>query len=411
MTILFKDFTPNRAMPERSLQLAKNIDDGIYDTHDEEEGRTLTALEVLEREDPSDDQPDWLRGTTALQRSFMAMNVRTRDDHQRGIRASTVGQLFDAGGGRGAVLFPLWIEQSCRDRQAAIFDRFYSSNQVGDGNNALRPHNLAAQITGDALRQSLLPLLVGSQELGDGRPYTSFHMSEDSTKTTMRRRTEFAPSAVYSLTASERTHKMEEFGIQLEISYKAMREYALPALQQHLNWIAQRNDLTKEQVAYEVHMSGDGSSAAATNTNVSSLTGGVAGAITLPQLLEFLRLYEGDGNYAPSIMIGTSAVLTVFDASTFGSAEHPTFGPLGLAMLGQASRPEARSVPPMYSRSYATANKGGFFDRATLRMVYTPLLVERDKVITGKFDVIVISEETNFDHLRDGGRRTLDVNN
>ena len=44
-------------------------------------------------------------------------------------------------------------------------------------------------------------------------------------------------------------------------------------------------------------------------------------------------------------------------------------------------------------------------------MVYTPLLVERDRVIDGQFEMIVISEETSFDHIRDGGRRTLDVAN
>lgn len=414
MTIVLKDWTPNRQMPERTLNLARNLDDGIFTTRDEDEDRDLTPLEVLERADPSEDQPDWLRDTTVLQRLMLAYGVRTRDDAARGLRASKVGDFFGAGGGRGALLFPLWMEQVCRDRMAASFEaanRFYSSNQVGDGNSALRPYALARQITADSLQQSILPLLVGMQELGDDRPYTSFHMSEDSTKTTMRRRTEFAPSAVYSLTGTERTHKLEEFGIQLDISYKALREYALPALQQHLTWVAQRNDRSKEQVAYEAHINGDGNSAAATNTNVTSLTGGAAGAITLPQLLEFLRLYEGDGNYAPSIMLGTSAVLSVFDASTFGSAEHPTFGPLVMAMLGQASRPEARSMPPMYARSYCTANKALFADRATLRMVYTPLLVERDRVIEGKFERIVISEETNFDHLRDGGRRTLDVQN
>lgn len=414
-TRTFRDWTPPAGVPERTLAVARNLDDGIFNQRDEELGRALTPLEVLEREDPSGvDLPDWLRGTTALQRQFLALGIRTRDDARRGIPASRVGEFFDAGGGRGALLFPLWMEQAMRDRMADMFEgaRFYASNQVGDGNSALRPHALARTITADSLQRSILPLLVGVQELGDGRPYTSFLMTEASGKTTMRRRTEFAPSAVYSLTGSERTHRLEEFGIELDISYKALREYALPALQQHLTWIAQRNDRNKEQVAYEAHINGDGNSAAATNTNVSSLTGGAASTVTYGNILEFLRLYEGDGDYAPTIGIGTSAVMVRFDQSTFGSGNYPTFGPLGIAMLAsQAARPEGRMVPPLYARSYCTANKMLFCDASTLRMVYTPLLVERDRVIDGKFEKIVISEETNFDHLRDGGRRTLDTEN
>ena len=78
-------------------------------------------------------------------------------------------------------------------------------------------------------------------------------------------------------------------------------------------------------------------------------------------------------------------------------------------LAGQGARPEERKFPPMYARSYATANKMLFADASTLRMKYSPLLVERDRVIDGRFEKIVISESTGFDHLRDGGRRTLDT--
>ena len=85
---------------------------------------------------------------------------------------------------------------------------------------------------------------------------------------------------------------------------------------------------------------------------VSSLTAGVANTVTYGNILEFLRLYESDGDYSPTIAVGTSAVVAKFDTSTFGSANAPTFGPLGIAMLaGQASRPESRLVPPMYARA------------------------------------------------------------
>jgi hypothetical protein len=322
--------------------------------------------------------------------------------------------MYEAGGGRGAVLFPLWIERGMRAAMVGALDtgRFYQSTGSTDGNSALRPHNLAARISADPLQRSILGLLVGVQEIGDGKPYTTFHMTNDSAKTRMRRIGEFAPPAVYSLTGTDRVKRLKEYAIEIDISYKALREYALPVLQQHLDYITQQNMKDKEQVAYEVHRDGDGSSAASTNTNVSSLTAGVANTVTYGNILEFLRLYESDGDYSPTIAIGTSAVVAKFDTSTFGSANAPTFGPLGIAMLaGQASRPESRLVPPMYARSYATANRMYFFDAATLRMVYTPVLVERDRVIDGRFEKIVISEETGFDHIRDGGRRSIDVAN
>lgn len=405
------EFSLSASLPQATQDLARNLDDGIFD---EEAKRGIGVCTLLEEQDDSRDLPadHPLRGTDAFQRLLMAYDVRTRDDFAAGRPASTVDQLFQAGGGRGALLFPVWCERVARERMQQSFDRFYSSTHVSDANGALRPHNLARTITGDDLQVSILPLLVGLMELGDGKPYSSFHMSEDANRTRMRRRGEFTRSAVYTLTGSERTHRFIETGIEIDISYKALREYALPALEMHIRWIGQRNDRDKEQVAYETHLLGDGSSAAATNTNVTSLSGGVAGSITTAQLLEFMRLYEADGNYAPSIALSLSAVMSIFDQSTFGSAEHPTFGPLSMAMLAsQAARPEARSIPPMYARSYSVSNKSLFADRATLRMKYVPLLVERDRVIDAKFEKIVITEETAFDHLRDGGRRTLDVNN
>jgi hypothetical protein len=146
---------------------------------------------------------------------------------------------------------------------------------------------------------------------------------------------------------------------------------------------------------------------------VSSLTApAAANTVTYGNILEFLRLYESDGDYSPTIAIGTSAVVSKFDTSTFGSGNAPTFGPLGLSMMaGMAARPESRLVPPIYARSYCTANRMYFFDAATLRLMYTPVLVERDRVIDGRFEKIVISEETGFDHIRDGGRRSLDTAN
>lgn len=400
-------------LPDRVVALARNLDDGIYDKiTDEETGRDLTPLEVLERQDPDIDQPDWLRGTNVLQRVLMAYGVRTKADHSAGLPASRVGDFFDAGGGRGAVLFPLWIEQGMRDAMVSALgggDRFYQSTLLGNGNTALNPHAMATRIQADPLQASILGALVGVQEISDGRPYMSFVITHDSTKTTMHRVTEGSPPSYFNITGSERTNRLEDYGIGIRVSYKALRQYSLPVLQQHLDYVTQRNMRVKEQLAYETHYSGDGGSAAATNTNVSALAGGVAGTVTYQNILEFLRLYEADGDYSPTIAIGTSAVLAKFDGSNTGTGNTMTFGPLQMAMLGQSVRPEARNFPPMYARSYATANKMGFFDAATLRMVYVPVLVERDRVIAGRFEEIIITEELGFDHIRDGGRRTLDV--
>lgn len=395
-----------------TIDLARNLDDGIYTKTTDEDGRELTPLEVLERADPDGAHvgTSW-ENTTVLQRLLMAYGIRTRHDHLGGLPANRVGDFFDAGGGRGAILFPLWIEAGMRAAMVSALDgqRFYQSTLLGNGNTVLNPHAMATRINADPLQRSILGLLVGTQEISDGRPYMSFVMTEDSAKTTMHRVTEMSPPSYFSITGTERTNRLEDYGIGIRISYKALRQYSLPVLQQHLDWITQRNMRVKEQLAYEAHYSGDGNSAAATNTNVSALAGGVAGTVTYQNILEFLRLYEADGDYSPTIAIGTSAVLAKFDGSNTGTANHMTFGPLQMAMLGQSVRPEARNFPPMYARSYATANKMGFFDASTLRMVYVPVLVERDRVIAGKFEEIIISEEIGFDHIRDGGRRTLDV--
>lgn len=406
LNLSFNDFTPT-AMPDRTVALARNLDDGIYQ---EAERLNVSPMEYLEQQDRSEDQPEWLRDTSALQRLLLTYGVRTTEDHRRGLRASTIGELFAAGGGRGAVLFPLVLEQGVRAGMQNVFDRFYMSTAAGDDNTALRPRTLANRITADQLRASILPLLVGLQEqAADARPYMGFHMSEDSGTTTMHRIEEFARPAIYSVSGTDRTHKMQEYAIEIDISYRALSEHSLPALQQHLDWISQRRALVLENVAYDTHLLGDGSSAAASNTNITALTGGVSGVVKHGNILEFQRLAELDP-YAFSVAIGTSAVVHLFDISDTGTANHMTFAGLQAILAGQGARPEARTFPPMFARSYAAANKMLFADASTLRMKYTPLLVERDRVISGRFEQIVISESTGFDHLRDGGRRTLTTN-
>lgn len=411
---------------DRTLELVRNLDDGIYD---EARSKNVTVSQLLEREDPTAEAPEHLAGTDAFQRALMALGVRTREDATLGYPASTLGDLYDAGEGRGAALVPEFMTRTMRVasmfgtaigrmrdpfgmyRQMFGGERFYASNQpVSD---VLRPAFLDAYIHADPLRASLLPLMVAvDEQVSDGRPYTGFYLTYTAAKSRMHRTTEGAPPVVYELTGSDRTFYPVEFAFEIRVPYSTAREWQLPVFQQHLAFIVEQNNLDKEQVAYETIINGDGTAAAATNTNVSALTGGVANSAEYGNLLEWLRLFEGNGNYRPTIAIGTSAVIHVIDVSDFGSANFPTFAGLMAVAAGQGARPEARTMPPMYARSYATANKLCAWDGTkSLRMRYTATLNETDKVISGRYDKIVASEFTSFSILIDGGRRTLDVAN
>ena len=182
--------------------------------------------------------------------------------------------------------------------------------------------------------------------------------------------------------------------------------------QQHIAFVMEQNALDKEQVAYETVINGDGTAAAATNTNVSALTAPAAvGTVTYGNILEWLRLFEGAGNYQPTIAVATSAVAHLLDISTFGSANYPTFGMINAVLGGQGAMPERRTFPPVYARSYATANKLLAWDATkSLRMRYTAMLQETDRVISNRYNKIVVSEFTGFSILIDGGRRTLTTN-
>lgn len=414
---------------ERTLELVRNLDAGIYE---EAEAKGITVSQLMEREDPTSEAPKHLRGTDAFQRALIAMDIRTRADMATGYPASTLGDLYEADGKRGAVLVPEFIMRTVRvaemfgtqiSRMRDPFgtyrrmfggERFYeSSNPVSD---VLRPDYLDTYIHAEPLTTSLLPKMVALDEsVADGRPYQGFYLTYTAAKSRLHRITEGAPPVQYELTGSDRTFYMTEFGFEINFSYATAREWALPVFQQHLAYIVGQNDLDKEQVAYETIINGDGTAAAATNTNLSALTAAHAAGsydIETGDLLEWLRLFEGNGNYNPTIAIGTSAVCHYVDMSDFGSANHPTWFTINAAMPGEGARPERRTFPPLYARSYATANKLLAWDATkSLRMRHTIKLTETDKVISNRMNKIVVSEFTGFSILVDGGRRTLDVAN
>jgi len=409
---------------ERTLELVRNLDDGIYG---EASQKGVTVSQLLERNDPTADAPDHLKNTDAFQRALIALGVRTRGDRTVGLPASTLGDLYDAGERVGRLLVPEFIMRTARVAQmfgtrigkmadpfgeyraAYGGERFYSS--TGSVSDALRPSYLDSGIHAEPLRASLLPQMVAlDEEVADARPYTGFYLTYTAAKSRTHRVTEMAPPVVYALSGSDRTHQMHEFAFEIQVPYAVAREWALPLFQQHLAFVIEQNALDKEQVAYETVINGDGTAAAATNTNLSALTGGVALSLKYGNLLEWLRLFEGNGNYSPTIAIATSAVAHYVDISDFGSANFPTFAGLQALLAGQGAQPERRTFPPLYARSYSTANKLLAWDATkSLRMRYTAQLQETDKVISGRFDKIVVSEFTGFSIMIDGGRRTLDI--
>lgn len=419
------EFTPAEGLPDSTVEMVRNLDDGLY--QDAEKAK-VTPSAILERQDPTTEHaPEW-HGTDAFGRAMLALGVRMRDDKVTGEPASTLEDLHKAGGGRGSVLVPEFIMRTLRMAnvfgtrigkmanpwaayQAHTFgNRFYaSSNPVSD---VLRPDFLDSYIHAEPLQASILSQMVAVDELvQDAADYQGFYLTYTAAKARLHRITEGAGPPVYELTGSDRTHRMNEYGFELRISDRVAKEWKLPVFQQHMAFIVEQNMLDKEQVAYETVINGDGTAAAASNTNVSALTGGAASTVTYGNLIEWLRLFEGSGNYQPTIGVATSAVCHLLDISTFGSANYPTFGMVNALLGGQGAMPERRTFPPVYARSYATANKLMLWDATkSLRMRYTAQLQETDRVISNRYNKIVISEFTGFSINIDGGRRTLTTN-
>ena len=414
----------NTSVGEKTQELVRNLDDGLYA---EAQRKGLTVADFMERQDPTSEQPVALQGTDAFQRAMIALDVRTRDNKMTGQPASTLGDLYASGGGRGAVLVPEYITRTARAATVfgtgvvrlknparavdMVYDRFYASNQpVSD---VLSPSFLDSYIHAESLRTSLLPLMTAIEEqAADASDYQGFFLTYTAANSRFHRITEGAPPPVYELTGTERTHRMHGFGFELRVSYRTAAQWKLPVFELHLAMMIDQNNLDKEQVAYETIVNGDGTAAAATNTNVSALTSGVASTVTYGDLLEWLRLFEGNGNYYPDVAVATSAVCHRIDISDFGSANHPTFAGMQALMQGEGGAPDRRRVPPYYARSYSTANKFAAWDSTrSLRMRYTAMLQETDRVISNRYDKIVGSEYTGFDILIDGGRRLLDTEN
>jgi hypothetical protein len=134
---------------QRTLELVRNLDDGIYD---EARSKDVTVSQLLERNDPTAEAPSHLANTDAFQRALIALGVRTRADRTVGLPASTLGDLYDAGDGVGRTLVPEFINRTMRVanmfgtrigkmsdpfgayRAAYGGERFYASNLTAEMN-------------------------------------------------------------------------------------------------------------------------------------------------------------------------------------------------------------------------------------------------------------------------------------
>lgn len=367
--------------------------------------------EFLEAQDPTEPgSRDEQLGIDAFSRMVSMLTdrngaqIRIASDLSIGASAHSVADFMAAGplveGSKslhvGAVLLQeLWVRAyregglvgTARFKGA---DLFYASN--GPLWPGLNPTYLMQPIVGQPrLRTPLLPQMLAIRSVVKSDTFKWPVITNQAAQSRMRRVAEGAALPIVELTVSSAEGKVYKFGIALRITDEAARRTPIDWLRFHAARIGQQNALDKEQVCFEAAV------AAGSETDISTLQGGVGGQITSEPLDDFLGIMEEAG-FPPTICIGKRATTTTLKNATTGTVEQSVFRGNNPIMTG-GGHPEELDHPPIYSRSYGVTDKLAYMDGSSAMGEATEAGSDKQEtdrdIITGT-NILTISEVNGY---------------
>lgn len=229
-------------------------------------GMGVSALlnRVIEKEKGNTDQLD------GFERVMRAMEIRQKPVHEYGIRASTVGEFFDARDGAGKTLFPEWAQRQMRrvsmralytsqDRPLGTLENAYTDNMTPQWDTSL-----VANIGVAELIAMTIPVV--------GRNYRSMYLTNNAAEQHMSRVSEGASIPRWKLTSTNVLVGLHKYGGAIEVTYEQLREMTLDMLSFHLQRVAIQAEVDKVAKVIDILINGDGNpNTAAEVINFSTL--------------------------------------------------------------------------------------------------------------------------------------------
>jgi hypothetical protein len=222
-------------------------------------GVTLSAY--LEQINPSDRDDPY----DAYERQLMRFNIRTKDDLERGIKASIVDEFWNPRGIDGSELAPeIWMPEGGSNNT-----RFFASNQPMSW--VLFPEYINRVIRMTPLAGDALDDLVAVTTMIDGNSYQTIYLNDTVTNRRLARVGEGAEIPRLFIKLAQQTVYLVKYAAAIEGTYEFARRVRIPIFEIWLQRIGQQLRLDMSAQAADVLVNGDGNNNAATNFNVSTL--------------------------------------------------------------------------------------------------------------------------------------------
>ncbi|OPY03577.1 MAG: hypothetical protein A4E60_00242 [Syntrophorhabdus sp. PtaB.Bin047] len=358
------------------------LDGTLYDLASEH-GCSLSAL--LEEMNPT--HPDDKSGLDAFDRQLQRLGIVRTNDPEHGIYAGQGKLFFQSNLPESRILFPEYIN---RRINAAMIER-------GD----------------------FLQYIVSEWEYG--RMFRSIYLDDTQTQRRSGKRAQGARPKVLKAAWSEKNVKIEDFAIEIQADYDFIQEVQLPILDVILQRAAMTRVVDELGEAVSVILSGDGTGKESTGAYVDKLSDlGIEGN-TGVESMTFKSYLKWQAQFYPYKM--TAIIGSITDLVDFYTMTTPTDTTYALltTMLSRA----AVGGDPVFAQSpFGAVNLIPFNDTSVLgtddligvdktfgiighRNTGVDL-VETDRLIREKWQVIVISNKVGFSNLFRAATRKLD---
>jgi hypothetical protein len=251
---------------------------------------------------------------------------------------------------------------------------------------ALLPEFMRREIQrGQSMRPEIARLVASTSNVSANR-YTPFHIDADPTHTKLSLRPMGDGAEVPQLAVTEQTHSLpiQDYGLALKVSYKALRYRTTAQFKVLLWYIGYRLAADRLAMIVDVLQNGDGNGNPATVINTAA-----SGAVTYDDLIELWSRFDPfEMNTILCHQSKIKALLTLdeFKDPAAGFAFQSSgrlVNPLGSSMVRADAVPQDLII--------------GLDRRFALEEVVSqPLTIEYDKIIEQRFEEAVISESIAY---------------
>lgn len=308
--------------------------------------------------------------------------------------------------GRAALNHQLmWYEQTEKKRLVTVAD-FYGPDS---GVQSLFPAYIESEIQAGLIAAGLVPWLIFSQEQVNSETVRALYAGGNAAHTRSLKKTmpgDELPRV--KLTFADSDIYLYKYGASIEAAYEVIRNQRYDALGWHFRQIAEQVAVDETDLAMDVLVGGDGTTAGAAESDSTDVDVTTAGSITYADMLSWVYNPSQPYNIDKAVA-GKTDLALIANLAEFKAASKP--GGYVLDIVSPLNVSYRRWDGGVSGSSYVDRLVVGVDSRRALKK-YTSggFLQETDKIITRQVNVWTFSYWTGFRKFDSAAVHVLDCN-